>query len=44
MTMVLTAVAGATAGAAAWLIAPWASMAVHGTVDQRHWAGDRPVG
>ncbi|MEJ2862383.1 hypothetical protein [Actinomycetospora flava] len=38
MTMVLTAVAGATAGAAAWLIAPWASMAVHGTVDQRQLA------
>jgi hypothetical protein len=35
MTIIVTAVAGATAGAAAWLIAPWASMAVHGTVDDR---------
>lgn len=41
MTIIVTAVAGATAGAAAWLIAPWASMVVHGTVDQRQWAAKR---
>jgi hypothetical protein len=41
MTIFLTAVAGATAGVAAWLVAPWASMAIHGTVDQRQMA-DRP--
>ncbi|MHC1560654.1 hypothetical protein ACR9E3_16985 [Actinomycetospora sp. C-140] len=38
MSILLTAVAGATAGAAAWLAAPFVSMAAHGTVDQRQWA------
>ncbi|WP_279536772.1 hypothetical protein [Actinomycetospora succinea] len=38
MTIFLTAVAGATAGAAAWIAAPWASMAVHGTIDQQRCA------
>jgi hypothetical protein len=41
MTIFFTAVAGATVGAAAWLVAPWASMAVHGTVDQRQWGARR---
>jgi hypothetical protein len=41
MSIFLTAVAGATAGAAAWLAAPWASMAAHGTVDQRQWSTRR---
>ncbi|HWN29095.1 MAG TPA: hypothetical protein VNP37_19180 [Actinomycetospora sp.] len=41
MTIIVTAVAGATAGAAAWLIAPWASMAVRGTVDERQWGTRR---
>lgn len=41
MTIIFTAVAGATAGAAAWLIAPWADMAVRGTVDQRQWDTQR---
>jgi hypothetical protein len=41
MTMLLTAVAGATAGAAAWLAAPFVSMAAHGTVDQRQWSARR---
>jgi hypothetical protein len=37
MTLLVTAVAGATAGAAAWLAAPFVSMKAHGTVDERHW-------
>jgi hypothetical protein len=41
MTIFISAVAGATAGAAAWLAAPWVSMAAHGTVDQRHWSARR---
>lgn len=32
MTMAITA---AAAGVGAWFLAPWASMAVRGTVDQR---------
>ena len=37
MSIIMTAVAGATAGAAAWLAAPFVSMKAHGTVDQRQW-------
>lgn len=42
MTILMTAVAGAAAGAAAWLAAPWVSMAAHGTVDQRQWGARTP--